>query len=257
MPPLADLAAVVGMALACALVVGAAGLVVLRLARRGSMLVQLCVVVVATILSVTLGMIAVAQAMYVSSHDLGVLIWVAASSAVVSLGVALVLGRAFTRNSERLRTMTRALGDGERLDAAGAPAGSAEFATLGSELEDTSRKLAEAREEVATLDASRGELVAWISHDLSTPLASLRAMAEALEDGMTDDAPRFHRQMSVQVEHLSSLVDDLFELSKIHSGTFTLALEPVSLYDLVSDAVAELGALAASRSVTLREVGGV
>ena len=256
MPPLADLAAIVGMALACALIVGVAGLGVLRLARRGSMLLQLCVVVVATILSVTLGMVAVAQAMYVSGHDLGVLIWVAASSAVVSLGVALLLGRAFTRNSERLRSMTRALGDGERLDASRTPAGSAEFASLAADLESTSRRLAEAREEVATLDASRRELVAWISHDLRTPLASLRAMAEALEDGMTDDAPRFHRQMSVQVEHLSSLVDDLFELSKINSGTLALELEPVSLYDLVSDAVAELGPLAASRSVTLREVSG-
>ena len=256
MPPLADLAAVVGIALACALVVGAAGLGVLRLVRRRSMLVQVCVVVVATIASVTAGTIAVAQAMYVSTHDLGVLIWVAASSAVVSLVVALLLGRAFTRNSRRLSSMTRALGDGHRLDAAVAAAGSAEFGALAADLESTSRKLAEAREEVATLDASRRELVAWISHDLRTPLASLRAMAEALEDGMTDDAPRFHRQMSRQVEHLSSLVDDLFELSKINSGSFTLALEPVSLYDLVSDAVAELGPLAASRSVTLREVGG-
>lgn len=256
MLPLADLAAVAAIALVCALVVGAAGLVVLRLTRRSSMLVQLCVIVVATIVSVGVGMVAVAQAMYVSGHDLSVLVWVTGISAVVSLGVALVLGRAFTRSSAQLTSMTRALGDGERLDAAGAPGGSAEFATLAAELADTSRRLAQARDEVATLDASRRELVAWISHDLRTPLASLRAMAEALEDGMTDDAPRFHRQMSVQVDHLSALVDDLFELSKIHSGTLTLSLEPVSLYDLVSDAVAELGALAASRSVTLREVGG-
>lgn len=256
MLPLADLAAVAAIALVCALIVGAAGLVVLRLTRRSSMLVQLCVIVVATVVSVAVGMVAVAQAMYVSAHDLGVLVWVTGISAVVSLGVALVLGRAFTRSSARLASMTRALGDGERLDAAGAPGGSAEFATLAAELADTSRRLAQARDEVATLDASRRELVAWISHDLRTPLASLRAMAEALEDGMTDDAPRFHRQMSVQVDHLSALVDDLFELSKIHSGTLTLSLEPVSLYDLVSDAVAELGALAASRSVTLREVGG-
>lgn len=256
MLPLADLAAVAAIALVCALVVGAAGLVVLRLTRRSSLLVQLCVIVVATIVSVGVGMVAVAQAMYVSGHDLAVLVWVTGISAVVSLGVALVLGRAFTRSSAQLTSMTRALGDGERLDAVGAPGGSAEFATLAAELADTSRRLAQARDEVATLDASRRELVAWISHDLRTPLASLRAMAEALEDGMTDDAPRFHRQMSVQVDHLSALVDDLFELSKIHSGTLTLSLEPVSLYDLVSDAVAELGALAASRSVTLREVGG-
>jgi signal transduction histidine kinase len=255
MLPLADLVQVVGIALACALVVGAVGLVTLRLTRRSSLLVQIVVVVVATILSVAVGMIAVAQAMYISSHDLLVLFWIAGASAVVSLGVALVLGRAFTRNSERLRTMTRDLGDGKRVDAVAASGGSAEFASLAADLALTSQKLAEAREEVAALDASRRELVAWISHDLRTPLASLRAMAEALEDGMTDDPQRFHRQMRAQVDHLSAMVDDLFDLSKIHSGTLVLAMEPVSLYDLVSDAVAELGALAESRSVTLKELG--
>ena len=66
-------------------------------------------------------------------------------------------------------------------------------------------------------------------------------MAEALEDGLADDPQRFHRQMRTQVDHLSAMVDDLFELSKIHSGSLALTMEPVSLYDLVSDAVAELG----------------
>jgi signal transduction histidine kinase len=255
MLPFADLVQVVAIALVGALIVGGVGLAVLRLTRRASMLLQLIVVVVATILSVTVGMIAAAQAMYISSHDLLVLFWIAGASALVSLGVALLLGRAFTRNSERLRTMTRDLGDGKRVDAVAASAGSAEFASLASDLAQTSRRLAEAREEVAAIDASRRELVAWISHDLRTPLASLQAMAEALEDGMAEDPQRFHRQMRAQVDHLSAMVDDLFELSKIHSGSLVLAMEPVSLYDLVSDAVAELGALASSRSVTLKELG--
>ena len=254
MLPLADLAIVIAIALVCALVVGSIGLGVLRLTRGSSILVQLFVVVASTILSVAAGMVAVSQAMYVSPHDLMVLFWVTGTAAVVSVGVAVVLGRTFARNSHRLRSMTRALGEGERLDADPSPAGSAEFAALAAELEETSRKLAEARDEVATLDASRRELVAWISHDLRTPLAGLRAMAEALEDGMADDPQRFHRQMRSQVDHLAAMVDDLFELSKIHSGNLSLTMEPVSLYDLVSDAVAELGALAESRSVTLREV---
>jgi signal transduction histidine kinase len=255
MLPLPDLAAIVAIALICSLIVGGLGLGVLRLTRRSSMLIQVCVVVFATILSVTAGMVAVAQAMYVSGHDLLVLVSVAAVSAIVSIGVAFVLGRALAKGIDGLRSMTRALGDGQRLDAtASATTAAAEFASVAAELELTSRRLAEAREEVATLDASRRELVAWISHDLRTPLAGLRAMAEALEDGMADDPQRFHRQMRSQVDHLSAMVDDLFELSKIHSGTLSLSMEPVSLYDLVSDAVSELGALAESRSVRLKEV---
>lgn len=253
MLPLADLAIVIAISLGCAVATGLVGMLVLRLTRRASMLVQLCVVVVTAIVSVAVGMIAVGQAMYVSGEDLVVTFWVAGFAAAVSVVIAVLLGRTFTRTSNRLRTMTRALGDGEQFDHVAAATDSAEFATLASDLAVTSRKLAEAREEVATLDASRRDLVAWISHDLRTPLAGLRAMAEALEDGLAADPQRFHRQMRTQVDHLSAMVDDLFELSRIHSGSLALSMEPVSLYDLVSDAVAEIGALAESRSVTLKE----
>ncbi|TXK17654.1 sensor histidine kinase KdpD [Homoserinibacter sp. GY 40078] len=253
MLPLSDLLIVVAISLVCSLVVGGLGLVVLWVARRSSMLVQVLVVVATSIVSVVAGITAVAQAMYVSVHDLTVVWWIAGVSAAVSIVVAAVLGHAFTRNSARLRSMARALGAGERLDAASAPARSAELAGLADELASTSLRLAQARDEVATLDASRRELVAWIAHDLRTPLAGLRAMAEALEDGLAADPPRFHRQMSAQVDHLSAMVDDLFELSKIQSGTLSLSMEPVSIYDLVSDVVAELGAVAEARSIRLRE----
>lgn len=253
MLPLPDLATVIAIAFACALATGAVGLGVLRLMRRSSMLMQLCVVVVTAIVSVVVGVLAVGNAMYVSAEDVVVSFYVAGVAAAVSIAIAVVLGRTFTRTSNRLRSMTRALGDGERFDGAPAGADSAEFATLASDLALTSRRLAQAREEVATLDASRRELVTWISHDLRTPLAGLRAMAEALEDGLAADPERFHRQMRVQVDHLSALVDDLFELSRIHSGSLALSIQPVSLYDLVSDAVAEIGALAESRSITLKK----
>ncbi len=252
MPALSDLAAIFGIALIAALVVGAIAIVVLRLTRRASVRVQLFVIVIAAIVSVIAGMIATAQYMYVSPHDLVVTFYVAGASTIVTLGVAVILGRAFGRTSDRLRILAQTLGDGDHIEAdAGAP-DSVEFTALAADLAATSARLAQARDEVAAIDASRRELVAWISHDLRTPLAGLRAMAEALEDGMADDPQRFHRQMRSQVDHLSAMVDDLFELSKINSGTLTLTMEPVSLYDLVSDAVAELSALAQASNITLR-----
>ena len=250
---LTDIGLLLAIALLCATGVALFGLIALRLTRRASMLVQLCVVVFSAILSVTVGMIAAAQAMYVSAHDLSVMLYIVAISTVVSLGVALVLGRTFARRSNRLRLLAQALGTGTQLVVDEATPDNAEFTRLAADLAHTSERLLQAREEVATIDASRRELVAWISHDLRTPLAGLRAMAEALEDGMAADPQRFHHQMRSQVDHLSVMVDDLFELSKIHSGTLVLAMEPVSLYDLVSDAVSELGALAESRAITLRE----
>ncbi|MBD3940503.1 HAMP domain-containing histidine kinase [Microbacterium sp. NEAU-LLC] len=252
MIPLPDLLDIVGIALLCAVVVGAIGLLCLRFARRSPLMVQLLIVVLTAMLSVTIGMIAVAQAMYLSPHDLLVGIWVAGSATMVSLAAAVVLGRTFTRQAAQLRRYARDLGDGEHVEPP-ASFDRSELANLQAELARTGRRLEEARAEVEALDSSRRELVAWISHDLRTPLAGLRAMAEALEDGMTDDPQRFHRQMRTQVGHLSALVDELFELSKIQSGRLSLSREPVSLYDLVSDAVAELRTLAQTRRITIRE----
>ena len=115
MLPLPDLAIVVAIALGSALATGLVGLGLLRLTRRASMLVQLCVVAATAIVSVVVGMLAVGQAMYVSPEDLVVSFYVAAVAALVSVAVAVLLGRSFTRNSNRLRSMTQALGDGERI----------------------------------------------------------------------------------------------------------------------------------------------
>lgn len=252
MIPLPDFAAIVGVALLCAIVVGALGLLALRVARRSPLMVQLLIVVATATLSVTAGMVAVAQAMYLSPHDLLVSVWVSASAGVVSLAAAVVVGRAFTRQLAHVRGLARDIGAGEAVELPASPDRS-ELALVQTELALASRRLEDARAEVEALDASRRELVAWISHDLRTPLAGLRAMAEALEDGLAEDPQRFHRQMRLQVAHLTALVDELFELSKIQSGRLELSLEPVSLYDLVSDAVAELSVLAAAHSITIRE----
>ena len=253
MTPLPDLVAIVGIALACAIVVGAAGLVLLHAARRSPMLVRLCIVVLTASVSMASGMVAVAQAMFLSGHDLLVGIWIAGTATVVSLGSALVLGRTVTRQSRRLQRLAADLGDGTPVTAAQGDRDRSELAAVEAELALTSRRLHEAREKVDALEESRRELVAWISHDLRTPLAGLRAMAEALEDGMASDPQRFHRQMRSQIDHLSDLVDDLFELSKIQSGRLVLTMETVSLYDLVSDAVSELRSVADARGIVIRE----
>ena len=253
MIPVADLVIVIMVALACATVVGAVGLATLRASRNASIGFQLRVIVAATVLSIAAGMIATGQAMYVSEHDLVVMFYVTGVSGLVSLALAAILGRALAINVKRLRNAAQSLGDGGQLEPGGIKSTTTEFARLAADLAQTGERLQSARDEVAAIDASRRELVAWISHDLRTPLAGLRAMAEALVDGMAEDPQRFHRQMRSQVDHLSAMVDDLFELSKIQSGTLSLKLEPVSLYDLVSDAVSELSHLAQSQSVTLTE----
>lgn len=248
-----DVVKVVAISLAAAVVIGALALPLLRLTRRAAVVVQLVVVILAAVLAMAAGTIAVGLAMYVSPHDLVVTLVVAAVSGVIAVALAWLLGRTFVRSTERLRLVARALGDGDPLDVDRAVHHNVEFATVTAELSATSRRLAEARDAVIAIEASRRDLIAWISHDLRTPLAGLRAMAESLEDGVAEDPPRYYARMRAQVDHLSMMVDDLFELSKIQTGALPLAMEHVGLYDLVSDAVAELAPLAAARSVLMTE----
>jgi signal transduction histidine kinase len=247
-------AAVAGIALACALVVGALGLLTLRLLSRGSLVTQIVVVAFATIASVVSGTAAVASLMYLSTHDLIVFYAVAAVAGIVSLMMAAVLARSLARDNQYFRTAAASIGRGESVISPDRHT-STEFAALAGELAATADRLTESREREARIEASRREIVAWISHDLRTPLAGIRAMAEALEDGMAPDPERYYVQIRGQVDRLSGMVDDLFELSRIHSGALKLAFERISLYDLISDTVAELAPVALAKSLDLRFEG--
>jgi signal transduction histidine kinase len=112
----------------------------------------------------------------------------------------------------------------------------------------------EARERERAVEASRRELVAWISHDLRTPLAGIRAMAEALADGVVSE-PRevagYASRIGGETRRLSGMVDDLFELSRITAGALQLTLSEVPLQDIVSDALAGQTPVADRKKVRL------
>ncbi len=241
-------------ALASAVVVGGLGLLALRMLSRASLVLQLMVVALAAVISVVGGMAVVASQMYVSKHDLTVFYGVAVVAGLVSLAMAAVLGRSLVREGRELRSVAASIGRGERVVAAERHSNT-EFAALAGELAATGERLAESRARENRIEESRRELIAWISHDLRTPLAGIRAMAEALEDGMAEDPVRYYAQMRGQVDRLSGMVDDLFELSRIHAGTLRLAVEQVSLYDLISDAVAGFWPVAQAKSLDLRFEG--
>ncbi|MFJ9824405.1 sensor histidine kinase [Streptomyces sp. NPDC101160] len=245
-----DVLLIAGFALAGAVCAGLAGALVLRLVRRRSVAVSLTVVAAVTVTAMLAGTLAVAQAMFLSAHDLWVVTVVVAMAALVSLGTALVLGRWVVARSRALARAARDFGD-EGSFAAPDGAATAELAALTRELAATSAKLDASRRRERALEASRRELVAWISHDLRTPLAGLRAMAEALEDGMAADPARYHRQIRTEVERLTTMVTDLFELSRIHAGALTISPSRMSVYDLVGDALSGADALAREHGVRL------
>jgi signal transduction histidine kinase len=198
--------------------VGAVGTAGLRLMRARSILTHIAVLIAVTILAVVAGVVVVAQAMFLSGHDLRVVLVTVSASAVISLAVGTLSGR--------------------RL------AASAIWAQ-------------QAHERERHLEAGRRELVAWVSHDLRTPLAGLRAMAEALEDGIIDDpvtVAEYHCRIRTETDRMAQLVDDLFELSRINAGALRLVPTAVPLGDVVSDAVAGIAPLAAHRRITMEAI---
>jgi signal transduction histidine kinase len=240
---------VVLIAAVSAVAVGGLGAGALWLVRTRSLRLSLAVICLTTVLAMIGATLATAEAMFLSAHDFGVVVVVSLVAGAVALGVSLLLARQLVAGSRALRDAARALGDGEPLVVAQPP--TAELAALSRELAATSARLAESRERERALEASRRNLVAWVSHDLRTPLAGLRAMAEALEDGVAEDPSRYHKQIRMEVDRLAGMVDDLFQLARIQAGSLQLSLERVSLADLVSDSLAGVDALARARGVQL------
>jgi signal transduction histidine kinase len=204
---------VVLIAFGCAVPVVLAGGLALRLLGHRSIVRSVSVLVAAAVLAVVAGVVGTSYAMFLSPHDLGVVLTVSAVAGGAALVWALLVGRRLARQSVWERE-------------------------------------AAARERA--LEASRRELVAWVSHDLRTPLAGLRAVAEALEDGVVTEpgqVARYHATMTREVDRLSAMVDDLFELSRIHAGALGLRLDAVSLAEVVSDAVAVIRPTAEAKRV--------
>ncbi|MCZ4602427.1 HAMP domain-containing sensor histidine kinase [Streptomyces sp. Lzd4kr] len=229
---------------------GVLGTAALRLLRRHSITLSLTTVVVVPVGAVLGGTICVFRGMLLSDHDVRIVTVICATAAVVSLAVAFGLGRTVVKGTHALTETTRALGDGVSLPHLPATP-TAELTAIGLELAQTSIRLAASREREAALDRSRRELVAWISHDLRTPLAGLQALAEAQEDGVLDDLGVYHARIRAEVERLSGMVGDLFELSRLQIGVRTMNTARTSVYDLVDDALAGVHLLASERGVRL------
>ena len=210
-----DTALILATALAGGLLVGLPGALVLRMMRSRSITLHVTVLLAVSLAAAYAGVFGIAQAMFISIHDRDALFLVLTGSGVVSLLVGWWLGR-------------RLAADAVWAD--------------------------QIREQERRAEARRRELVAWISHDLRTPLAGLRAMAEALEDGVVADRATVHeylRRMHHEADRMADLVDDLFEMSRINAGALRLSIAPVPLGDVVSDTLASAEAVARTRGIRL------
>ncbi|OJU41024.1 MAG: two-component sensor histidine kinase [Microbacterium sp. 69-10] len=251
-----DVLLIAGTALACTVVVAAIALVLLRWARGGSMLVQMLVLASVAAVSMAVAVLLISVEMYISPHDLSVLVWVIGTSLLFSLLAAWLVARLTRARLVRISEAVRRVGEGDVV--AAEPHGLREFDDLSAELADVSERLHAARQELEQLDSARRRFFAWISHDLRTPLTAVRALSEAIEDGASAQPERYAGEVRAQIDTMSRMVDDLFELSKLTSGAVRLRTQQVELLDVVSDAVADVRLAAEQRGVTIveRGVGG-
>ncbi|WP_282845656.1 sensor histidine kinase [Microbacterium oxydans] len=251
-----DVLLIVLTCLLAAVVVAALTLALLRMLRRRSVRAQLMLVASAGVVTMAASVVAIAVEMYISTHDLTVLLAVIGVSLVLGLATAWVAARAMRASFDRFSASLEEMGRGGVIVAGSG--GSRELDGLSMQLAEVSAKVDAANAELERLDSARRRFFAWISHDLRTPLTAVRALAESIEDGAADAPERFAGQVRAQVETMSRMVDELFELSKLTSGAVQLQTQQVELLDVVSDAVADVAVAAAAHDVRIveRGVGG-
>jgi signal transduction histidine kinase len=204
-------------------------------------------------------MLAGARAMFISGHDLALLLTMLTFAAALSVGFGLLYAMPLSSRIGRVRAGTQRIAGGQ-LGSEVRVEGHDEVAGLADDFNRMARALERAAEREREMEQARRDLVAAVSHDLRTPLASTRALIEALADGIATDPQTERRYLSSasrELEHLSRLVDDLFELARIDAGLLQLTLEEASLHDMISDTISSFQPQAEQKGVRLAgEISG-
>jgi signal transduction histidine kinase len=194
-----------------------------------------------------------AQLMFASDHDL----LLAIVLLLFAGGIAMILGYFFSGTvTERIQSLRGAAEKiaGGNLETRVPVTGRDELSTLAHTFNQMAEQLQTADQKQRELETMRRDLVAWASHDLQTPLTSMRAILEALADGVVDDPEMVKRYLVTaqkDVMSLSALIDDLFQMSQLDAGGFPLNRTKSSLGDLVSDTLESFSELAYRESVRL------
>lgn len=181
--------------------VGAAGAWGTVLLARRSVASAILVSPVVVVASIAGGVLVSARAMFLSDEDVAIVALLLAASVPVALLCGL-LGYRAVRRIDQQAGVARARAESE-----------------------------------AALAASRREMISWASHDLKSPLAGIRVMAEALEDGLVQDPGEYHRRIRRESDRMTRMVDDLLEMSALQQGARQFALEQVDLVGLTRDVV--------------------
>jgi signal transduction histidine kinase len=255
-PPMSDLGHMAQFLFITALVSGLAGYAAYRFrwlerspALRWSLLGGYALASLLTFLNVWI----TARLMFASRHDL----LLATVLLLFAGGIAMLLGFFLSSTvTERIRGLDQAARQIQagNLSVRIPVTGHDEIAGLANTFNQMATQLQAADANQHALETLRRDLVAWAGHDLRTPLTGIRVLVEALADGVISDpetSQRYLQQARKHIDHLSLLIDDLFQVSQLDTGGIPLNLETASLADLISDTLENYSSLAAQQQVTL------
>jgi signal transduction histidine kinase len=219
-------------------VVAAVHLLARRRRVAGSLTRQFTAGVGVSVGLITIGVAAVALLMFISGHDAFTMAVLLAFAGALTAYSVWVLSRGVMDDIQTVRDGLRAVGEGRR-DVRIRTGGADELAELADSANRMTAQLARREAERDAAEGARRDLVAAVSHDLRTPLTSLRLLAEAIEDevGDRETRRRYLEQMSVHIRSLSGLIEDLFELSRIEAGDIQWSLQQVRIDELVEETV--------------------
>ena len=237
-------------AMGATVAVAVLGAGLLYLLRRRSITTVLTATVLTAIAVLTTGVLT-STATALRGEQLRDLLTSMSVAALLSVILGIGLAKLIMIASVELRRAVRLLDDRHQVHLPDSP--TAELRGLAEELVATQQRLVEARAREKAVERSRRELLAWIGHDLRTPLARLTAMAEGLEDRVVEpgEIDQYHRAIRLQADRLAALVDDVFEVATIDAGALEPDLVPIALDDLISDMLASAQPVAHAKQITL------
>jgi signal transduction histidine kinase len=195
----------------------------------------------------------IAKMMFASSHDLALATILLIFATCMAVAVGFFLSENVIARIQQMQQAARQVAGG-KLNTRLVVNGRDEMAQLAEAFNEMVIQLDDADQKKHELDVLRRDLIAWVGHDLRTPLTSIRAIVEALADGLVEDKDQhisYLRTAQADIRALSSLIDDLFEMAQMDAGGLKLEKVDVSIADLVSDTLEQFSVQAQQAGIRL------
>jgi signal transduction histidine kinase len=218
--------------------------------RAASIRFTVIVVAMASFFIVAATAVAGAREMFLSTHDLQLLLVVLGFGLVASFGFAFAVSRPITGDLRKMATTAQQVAEGDFSTRTDVTRGD-EIGLLSQAIDSMAADLHSAEQDRLSAESARRELLTAVGHDLRSPLGSLQAAVEALQDGVAADPARYLKSMERDISALHRLVDDVFLLARLEAGAVELSVQPVDVTEIADEAIEVLRPTAHRMGVTV------